>query len=148
MKVFYVLSLINFSLNTSLKKDVRTTNLLFFAAFRLSNSYYLCTYKRVFYFRRTFYINYLRYLNKDKPANHYYFLRIFWIGYPKAVNAYNQDMGINSTYEHFSTYNGQDADPEVSNHTVQDVVFYLQTLKHQYKETRTTPMFKQVDNNS
>ena len=38
-------------------------------------------------------------------------------------------MGINSTYEHFSTYNGQDADPEVSNQTVQDVVFYLQTLK-------------------
>jgi len=47
----------------------------------------------------------------------------------QTVNAYNQDMGINSTYEHISTYSGQDADPEISNQTVQDVVFYLQTLK-------------------
>lgn len=47
----------------------------------------------------------------------------------QTVNAYNQDMGINSTYEHYNTYNGQEADPEVSNQTVQDVVFYLQTLK-------------------
>ena len=47
----------------------------------------------------------------------------------QTVNAYNQDMGINSTYEHYNTYNGQDADAEVTNQTVQDVVFYLQTLK-------------------
>lgn len=47
----------------------------------------------------------------------------------QTVNAYNQDMGINSTYEHINTLNGQVADPEVSNQTVQDVVFYLQTLK-------------------
>ena len=38
-------------------------------------------------------------------------------------------MGITSSFEHFNTYDGQDADPEVSNQTVQDVVFYLQTLK-------------------
>ena len=47
----------------------------------------------------------------------------------QTVNAYNQDMGVNSTYEHYNTYNGQDADPELTNQTVQDVVFYLQTLK-------------------
>jgi len=47
----------------------------------------------------------------------------------QTVNAYNQDMGINSTYEHYNTYNGQEADPEVTNTTVQNVVFYLQTLK-------------------
>ncbi len=47
----------------------------------------------------------------------------------QTVNAYNQDMGINSTYEHYNTYNGQEADPEVANQTVHDVVFYLQTLK-------------------
>jgi len=47
----------------------------------------------------------------------------------QTVNAYNQDMGINSTYEHYNTYNGQDADAEVNNQTVQHVVFYLQTLK-------------------
>ena len=47
----------------------------------------------------------------------------------QTVNAYNQDMGINTTYEHYNTYNGQEADAEVTNQTVQDVVFYLQTLK-------------------
>jgi CxxC motif-containing protein (DUF1111 family) len=47
----------------------------------------------------------------------------------QTATAYNQDMGINSTFEHFSTYNGLDADPEVTNQTVQDVVFYLQALK-------------------
>lgn len=47
----------------------------------------------------------------------------------QTVNAYNQDMGINSTYEHYSTYNGLDTDPEITNQTVLDVVFYLQTLK-------------------
>lgn len=47
----------------------------------------------------------------------------------QTANAYNQDMGINSTYENFNTYNGQVSDPEVTNQTVQDVVFYLQTLK-------------------
>jgi CxxC motif-containing protein (DUF1111 family) len=47
----------------------------------------------------------------------------------QTVTAYNQDMGINSTYEHINTYSGQDADPEVTNQTVQDVVFYLQALK-------------------
>ena len=47
----------------------------------------------------------------------------------QTVNAYNQDMGINSTFEHYNTYNGLDSDPEISNLSVQDVVFYLQTLK-------------------
>lgn len=47
----------------------------------------------------------------------------------QTVTAYNQDMGINSTFEYINTLNGQEADPEVSNQTVQDVVFYLQTLK-------------------
>ena len=47
----------------------------------------------------------------------------------QTVNAYNQDMGISSTYEYFDTYNGFEVDPEVSNQTVLDVVFYLQTLK-------------------
>jgi len=57
----------------------------------------------------------------------------------QTVNAYNQDMGINSTYEHYSTYNGQDADAEVSNQTVQDLVFYLQTLKAPMQRNQTDP---------
>ncbi|MCU7550504.1 c-type cytochrome [Chitinophagaceae bacterium LB-8] len=47
----------------------------------------------------------------------------------QTVNAYNQDMGINSTYEHYDTYNGHEVNPEVSNQTVLAVIFYLQTLK-------------------
>ena len=47
----------------------------------------------------------------------------------QTVNAYNQDMGINSTYEHYNTYNGLEVDPEISNQTALDVVFYLKTLK-------------------
>jgi CxxC motif-containing protein (DUF1111 family) len=57
----------------------------------------------------------------------------------QTVNAYNQDVGINSTYEHYNTYNGQDADPEISNQTVQDVVFYLQTLKAPVQRTPNDP---------
>ncbi|HEY1032100.1 MAG TPA: di-heme oxidoredictase family protein [Flavipsychrobacter sp.] len=43
--------------------------------------------------------------------------------------AYNQDMGITSTYEPYDTYSNEEIDPEVSNQTIQDVVFYLRTLK-------------------
>jgi CxxC motif-containing protein (DUF1111 family) len=57
----------------------------------------------------------------------------------QTVNAYNQDVGINSTYEHYNTYNGQEADAEVSNQTVQDVVFYLQTLKAPIQRTPNDP---------
>lgn len=47
----------------------------------------------------------------------------------QTANAYNQDMGVNSSYEHYDTYTYQEVDPEVSNQTVLDVVFYLKTLK-------------------
>ncbi|HNE28288.1 MAG: thiol oxidoreductase [Saprospiraceae bacterium] len=47
----------------------------------------------------------------------------------QSARAYNQDMGIASTYEPFDTYTSHEIDPEVSNQTVQDVVFYLRTLK-------------------
>jgi CxxC motif-containing protein (DUF1111 family) len=57
----------------------------------------------------------------------------------QTVNAYNQDMGINSTYEHYNTYNGQDADPEVTNLTVQNVVFYLQALKAPVQRSQADP---------
>ena len=47
----------------------------------------------------------------------------------QTANAYSQDMGVNSTYEHYSTYDNQEIDPEISNQKVLDVVFYLKTLK-------------------
>ena len=42
----------------------------------------------------------------------------------------------------YNTYNGQEADPEVSNHTVQDVVFYLQTLKAPVQRNQDDPDVK------
>lgn len=56
----------------------------------------------------------------------------------QTANAYNQDMGISSSYEPFDTYSGHETDPEVSNQTVQDVVFYLRTLK--------APIARQTEN--
>jgi len=44
-------------------------------------------------------------------------------------NAYNQDVGVNTVYENYSTYSALEVDPEVSNGTALDVVFYLKTLK-------------------
>ena len=43
--------------------------------------------------------------------------------------AYNEDIGIASVYESLDTHSGLDTDPEISEQTVQDVVFYLRTLK-------------------
>ncbi len=47
----------------------------------------------------------------------------------QTVNAYNQDIGISSSFEPKDVYTGLDIDPEVSDLTIRNVVFYLQTLK-------------------
>lgn len=47
----------------------------------------------------------------------------------QAASAYNQDIGITSSFEPYDTYTGHEIDPEVSYQTVLDVVFYLKTLK-------------------
>ncbi len=47
----------------------------------------------------------------------------------QTAQAYNQDIGITSTYEPNDTHSGLEIDPEITNQTVQDVVFYLNTLK-------------------
>lgn len=47
----------------------------------------------------------------------------------QTVNAYNQDMGVNSFFEPVDVYSGLEVDPEVSTQTINNVVFYLQTLK-------------------
>ena len=57
----------------------------------------------------------------------------------QTANAYNQDMGINSSYEVYNTYNGLQIDPEVSNQTVLDVIFYLQTLKAPIQRNQNEP---------
>ncbi len=47
----------------------------------------------------------------------------------QTVNAYNQDIGITSTFNPRDVYSGLNIDPEVSDITIRNVVFYLQTLK-------------------
>lgn len=47
----------------------------------------------------------------------------------QTVNAYNQDIGITSVYDPTDVYSHHEIDPEVSAQTVNNVVFYLQTLK-------------------
>jgi CxxC motif-containing protein (DUF1111 family) len=47
----------------------------------------------------------------------------------QTAGAYNQDMGITSVFEPYDTYTRQKIQAEVSEQTVQDVVFYLRTLK-------------------
>jgi CxxC motif-containing protein (DUF1111 family) len=47
----------------------------------------------------------------------------------QTVNAYNQDMGVNSVYSPYDTHSGLEVDPEVFTSTLNDVVFYLATLK-------------------
>ncbi len=47
----------------------------------------------------------------------------------QTVNAYNQDMGITSSFLPKDVFSGEDIDPEVPDLTIRNVVFYLQTLK-------------------
>jgi CxxC motif-containing protein (DUF1111 family) len=47
----------------------------------------------------------------------------------QTVNAYNQDIGITSTFQPKDVYTGIDIDPEIPDNIVRNVVFYLQTLK-------------------
>lgn len=47
----------------------------------------------------------------------------------QTVNAYNQDIGITSVYEPFDVYSNTVIDPEIPTQTLNNVVFYLQTLK-------------------
>ena len=47
----------------------------------------------------------------------------------QTANAYNQDIGITSVFEPADVYSGLDIDPEIATSTINDVVFYLQTLR-------------------
>lgn len=47
----------------------------------------------------------------------------------QTATAYNQDIGVTSTFEPFDTFSGLEMDPEILNQVIQDVVFYLKTLK-------------------
>ena len=53
--------------------------------------------------------------------------------------AYNQDMGITSLFEPIDPYSGLEEDPEVATQTVNDVVFYLKTLKAPLRRDENNP---------
>ena len=57
----------------------------------------------------------------------------------QTANAYNQDIGVTSVFEPYDTYSGHEIDPEVSTRTVQDVVFYLKTLKAPIQRNQNDP---------
>ncbi|MHB1277812.1 MAG: di-heme oxidoredictase family protein [Bacteroidia bacterium] len=57
----------------------------------------------------------------------------------QTVNAYNQDMGITSLFSPYDPYSGLKTDPEVSTQTINDVVFYLQTLKAPVQRNTNNP---------
>jgi CxxC motif-containing protein (DUF1111 family) len=47
----------------------------------------------------------------------------------QTAQAYNEDIGICSSYEAYETHTNIEIDPEITDQTIQDVVFYLKTLK-------------------
>ncbi len=53
--------------------------------------------------------------------------------------AYNQDMGITSLFEPIDPYSGLELEPEVAMQTIQDVVFYLKTLKAPLRRNEDEP---------
>ncbi|WP_423128518.1 di-heme oxidoredictase family protein [Gaoshiqia sp. Z1-71] len=57
----------------------------------------------------------------------------------QTVEAYNQDIGITSTFEPVDVYSGNAIGPEVTDKAVRDVVFYLQTLKAPVQRDQDAP---------
>lgn len=57
----------------------------------------------------------------------------------QTTTAYNQDIGITSTFELYDVYSGLTTDPEVSDQVVRDVVFYLKTLKAPIQRSPNNP---------
>lgn len=47
----------------------------------------------------------------------------------QTVSAYNQDIGITSLFDPIDPFSGLEEDPEISTQTLNQVVFYLKTLK-------------------
>ncbi|MEY8021411.1 di-heme oxidoredictase family protein [Muriicola sp. SD30] len=67
-----------------------------------------------------------------KKANSYDLLH-------QTVGAYNQDIGITSLFDPIDPFSGLEEDPEISTQTLNDVVFYLKTLKAPIPRNQTDP---------
>lgn len=57
----------------------------------------------------------------------------------QTVGAYNQDIGITSLFDPIDPFSGLEEDPEISTQTLNDVVFYLKTLKAPIRRNQTDP---------
>ena len=57
----------------------------------------------------------------------------------QTVDAYNQDIGITSIYGPIDPHSGLEVDPEISTQTLNDVVFYLKTLKAPIPRNQDNP---------
>lgn len=57
----------------------------------------------------------------------------------QTVSAYHQDIGVASVFEPYDIYSGLECDPEISTQTINQVVFYLQTLKAPIQRTPDHP---------
>lgn len=57
----------------------------------------------------------------------------------QTVTAYNQDIGITSLFEPIDPYSGLEEDPEISTQIVNNVVFYLKTLKAPIPRNQNDP---------
>lgn len=57
----------------------------------------------------------------------------------QTATAYNQDIGVVSVFEPVDPHTLELQDPEISTNTVQDVVFYLRTLKAPIQRDRDNP---------
>lgn len=74
-----------------------------------------------------------RYIGRfGKKANAYDLLQ-------QTVQAYSEDIGIASAFLPVDVYSQEEIDPEVSNATVNVVVFYLKTLKAPVQRNRSDP---------
>ncbi|WP_294822344.1 di-heme oxidoredictase family protein [uncultured Flavobacterium sp.] len=61
----------------------------------------------------------------------------------QTASAYNQDIGITSTFEPVDPSSGLSIDPEVTDLTIRNVVFYLQTLKAPVPRNQGDPKVRQ-----
>lgn len=60
----------------------------------------------------------------------------------QTTDAFNQDMGITSTFQPIEPFDGEPSGPEVSDKVVKDVVFYLKTLKAPPRRNENDPVVK------
>lgn len=64
----------------------------------------------------------------------------------QTVNAYNQDIGITSVFDPIDTFSGIEGEPEVDMNTINNVTFYLQTLKAPIQRDQNNPEVLQGQN--